>query len=86
MTPEQINREITEKVMGYIFNRVNWDPYHRIDHAMMALEKFELWTLRKDHGLYQCMVRDKYTHYSEWTVAAPMAICLAALGTKGERG
>ena len=73
MTPEQINRLIAEKVMGWVETtptdprRLYWkgsqgplethpaaaligryfDPYHRIDHAMMALEKFVVWIVEK---------------------------------------
>jgi hypothetical protein len=54
MTPEQINREIAEKVMGWIQNGTaaysdpnngevwfwdEWNPAERIDHAWMVVEK-----------------------------------------------
>ena len=81
MTPDEINRLIAEKVMGWVEatptdpRRLYWkgsqgpletspsaaligtyfDPYHRIDHAMMALEKY-----RKDHA--KQVIRVEFWH------------------------
>ena len=60
-------------------------PFHNISHAMMALEKFGEWSVRKapsrfgNTSDYQCMVRtsNNDTFYSAWVDTRSAAICLA---------
>ena len=65
MIPEEINRIIAEKVMGWTGPislgdelRLYFDPYHRIEHAHMAVEKFKTWEFGKneDPKPYYCVI------------------------------
>ena len=117
MKPEEVNKALAEKVMGWIVAKnpygtnelwlfledpniksgpcyylapinklADWDPWTRIDHVLMCLEKSPLWTVRKDRGLYQCMVRDEYTYYSEWGANLTATICDALIQAVEENG
>jgi len=111
MTPEEINRLIAEKVMGWVEatptdpRRLYWkgsqgpletcpsaaligtyfDPYHRIDHAMMALEKFSAWELHRSTKYFFCNIYVNVNEYDEplggyiegHADTAPAAISLA---------
>ena len=85
MTPEGINRIIAEKVMGWPNQHhttlavANFDPYHRIEQAMMALEKFPEWHIFKDiNGDFNCFIyNDKKAIGSAWADTPEAAITLA---------
>jgi hypothetical protein len=94
---KKINREFAEKVMGWIpnedgdwdlpdgewcgFYEDEWDPYHRIDHAWMGLEKFEYWKLERVDNEYECriIIVGRVYKNTYWQDTAPAAICLACL-------
>lgn len=100
MTPEEINRKVAEKVMGWSLqpdtywwtsglpsNGWNaWDPYHRIYHAWMILEKFPDWTLDRLNGVVTCRLLLATGDEGKWTKGtadtAQAAICMAALETE----
>ena len=73
-------------ITGYKWYLVKeFDPMHRIDHAMMALEKFPQWELRKDtwgdnRVTYSCdIVNPDFEHFTKSMATAQEAICLAVL-------
>lgn len=100
-TPEQINRLIAEKCMGWHREGPWWKeevphgtvpryaidffhPYHRIEHAHMALEKFEVWLLEKLDGKVVCRIIYRYTkdgigYWSRGTAATPSAAISEAI-------
>ena len=93
MTPEEINKAIAERVMAipsivaYIDGYMdNFDPYHRIDHAMMALEKYGDWMIEKtNNGQYYCRIGWGFTE-GAWATTKEEAVCLAVLeAVKGEK-
>jgi len=74
-------------------NPYDWftfDPYHRIEQAMMALEKFENYNLHKrtwhDGTLgYRCSIENPVYCSSPWADTPSAAICSALLeAVKGE--
>ena len=70
---------------SYIPGAIDYfDPMHRIEHSMMALEKFPYWELGKDEDGYYCMITllDESTVPSGRAKTKEEAICLAALAAK----
>jgi hypothetical protein len=95
MTPEQINREIAEKVMGWSGPislgddpRLFFDPANCIDHAWMVVEKLRQsqYFLILSENPFAKAWKAKFTNIrtpecdvQEFGDTAQMAICLAAL-------
>ena len=110
MTPEEINREIAEKVMGwhsfafhwckpakdadgeFVMPIDDWDPYHRIDHAWMVVEKITSipTTLEESERAWNTRFMLLFERASLWACNAKEAakrISLAALeAVKEEKG
>ena len=92
MTPEEINRIIAEKVMGWPNQHhttlavANFDPYHRIEHAIMALEKFLSWEVRRySRNDYRCRINDDELIEGDMADTPQAAICLALVeAVKGQ--
>ena len=106
MTPDEINKEVAEKVMGIQYPEViirnskyhvhrmgfphyvkyyeEFDPYHRIDHALMALEKAgrDRWTLNHVCGWYMLWQTNVL---GKWADTATAAICMALLEAVEEK-
>lgn len=66
----------------------NFDPYHRIEHAMMALEKFPEYEVGKTATARYCKVwynsveHPKFKTAEAFADTAPAAICLACIEAK----
>ena len=98
MTPEEINKAIAERVMGWSGpislgddTRLFFNPAERIDHAWMVVEKFNDFDIARfpSDNKYICNITVQREHgilhdyQSEKCDTAPMAICLAALEAVG---
>jgi len=101
MKPEEVNKALAEKCMGwtwidrlhckdqqghYVIDGIEWDPWHRIDHAMMCLEKFSDYGVEKrtwDDGkiTYRCGLMDANLRQfrSEWVENLNTSICDALM-------
>ena len=98
MKPEDINRTIAEKVMGWHSAYVpGWNPCNRIEHAWMVVEKLSnewYWTLRSPFDntdiCHAGLTPKGVTGWNgrpdieESATVMMIAICLAALKAKEE--